>query len=268
MNKNNNIVFHAIAGDIIGSYFEFENDIQDLTQVSDKQFESLFFPTDETFLTIAVLRAMFPTGKKTKLDFEYFKQQLSSEFKRSVETYPMGNYGSMFLEFIDGTTKEVQSSGSGCITKLSPVFQFVYGDKLKKAFAYFISKETHNSEIAIKSIKALMSIMGDIELSPERLKQRTRTIQALNNGIDIGYSNDADVNLQRALIAFNSGDSFKEVMNECLTLPGDSDTICSLAGMIASGYDIPPILRLRIINILERDLAKEDFDLLRNLDII
>jgi len=99
----------AIIGDIVGSRYEFNN-------IKTKDFE-LFGKgcTDDSILTIATADWLLSGGK-----VENFYLKYATDYP-----YPLGSYGTMFVEWIHrsrrGIIQPYNSCGNGSAMRVSPV---------------------------------------------------------------------------------------------------------------------------------------------------
>lgn len=135
------ILLNTIAGDIIGSKYEFNN-------IHTKDFELFqddMYYTDDTVLTIATVDALIEINKRyteESYDFiEDIEEKLINIFKEKYYTY--GNkyndskllYGSNFLKWLSNSYEKAypyNSFGNGSAMRVSPycmVFKINKGSK-------------------------------------------------------------------------------------------------------------------------------------------
>lgn len=101
----------AIIGDIVGSIYEFDN-----IKTKDFQFfnERMEF-TDDSILTIATADWILHGGEPGDYYYRY-----ATEYP-----YPMGSYGSMFIEWVHcvsrGIIQPYNSCGNGSSMRIAPV---------------------------------------------------------------------------------------------------------------------------------------------------
>ena len=61
--------------------------------------------------------------------------------------------------------------------------------------------------------------------------------------------------MPQAFVCFFEGDSFEDVIRNCVSIGGDSDTIAAIAGGIAEGYyKIPEWMSMEVRSYLPDDL--------------
>ena len=71
------------------------------------------------------------------------------------------------------------------------------------------------------------------------------------------------VSLPQALVCFFEGESYEDVIRNCISIGGDSDTIAAIAGGIAEAYyGIPDTIRNQVWNYLPPILTRvcRDFE--------
>ena len=132
----------AIAGDIIGSVYEWNN-------IKTKQFD-LFDPkcffTDDTVLTVALAEAILNDNDYAGLMKAYYKR------------YPDSGYGGSFHDWAGSqSSKPYNSWGNGAAMRISPVgFAFSnLEDVLNKAGQF--TEITHNHPEGIKGAQATVA---------------------------------------------------------------------------------------------------------------
>lgn len=135
----------AIIGDIVGSIYEFDN-------IKTKEFP--FFDerkeyTDDSILTIATADWLLNGGKVENYYLKY-----ATDYP-----YPLGSYGTMFVEWIHrsrrGIIQPYYSCGNGSAMRVGPV-GWVFDTENKTLDAAKVSAEcTHNHPEGIKGAQAV-----------------------------------------------------------------------------------------------------------------
>lgn len=240
----------AIAGDIIGSVYEFG-------RIKTKEFP-LFGPesdfTDDTVLTVAIAQAILTDGdyRKAVLDFG--------------RRYPDAGYGGNFLIWLsEKDPKPYNSWGNGSAMRVSPVgFAFDTVDDVLREAAR-TAEFTHNHPEGIKGAQAtalavfLARTARDKELIRKEIADRfgyelTRTVD------DIRPSYRFDESCQRtvpeAIIAFLESTSYEDAVRNAVSLGGDSDTLACITGGIAEAFcgPVSPTIRRHVQEILTPEL--------------
>ena len=254
MNTQN--MLGAIAGDIIGSVYEFRN-------TKSMDFE-LFTPwsnfTDDSVMTLAVAKWLVE-------DKMHSSDSLIRCMKELGNRYPNAGYGGNFRFWLRQEKPQPYNSwGNGAGMRVSPVG--LYAKSLDEALtlAAISASVSHNHPEGIKGAQAIAS---SVFLCKEgKSKQEIKEYVETSFGYDLNRTiNDIrpqycfDVSCQgsvpEAIIAFLEGNSFEEVIRLAISLGGDSDTIGAMAGAIAACcYEIPDYITEKCNNILTDDLRE------------
>ncbi len=239
----------AIAGDIIGSVYEWHN-------IKTTEFP-LFDPrctyTDDTVLTIAIADAIL-SG-----------EEYGPKLKEWYRLFPGCGYGSGFRRWAAHDTGQRHSMGNGSAMRVSPVgFAF---DTLQEVLeeAKKSALPSHNHPEGIKGAQAAASAIflartgnnkNDIKSYMEKTfgYNLTRTL----DDIRPRYRFDATCpgSVPEAIIAFLESNNYEDAIRKAISLGGDSDTIACIAGGIAEAfYGIPDAIRIRALEKLDDKLA-------------
>jgi ADP-ribosylglycohydrolase len=220
----------AIAGDIIGSVYEWNN-------IKTKEFE-LFSPqcffTDDTILTVALADSIM-TGTPYVDNLKTFYEQ-----------YPNGGYGGSFHKWAQSSdSKPYNSWGNGAAMRISPV-GYVYDDLdtvLLKAAEF--TEITHNHPEGIKGGQSTASaiFLARTGKSKEEIKDYIETAfqYDLSKHVDeIRPSYKFDVSSQgtvpQAIRAFIDSTDFEDAIRTAVSLGGDTDTLACITGGIAQTF--------------------------------
>lgn len=242
----------AIAGDIIGSVYEFR-------QIKTKDFP-LFRPecafTDDTVLTVAIAQAVLTDGdyRKAVLDFG--------------RRYPDAGYGGNFAVWLHSPDpKPYNSWGNGSAMRASPVgFAFDTVDDVLREAARS-AKFTHNHPEGIKGAQA--AALAVFLARTERSKDLIRSDIAARFGYDLARTVDEirpsyrfDESCQRtvpeAIVAFLESTSYEDAVRNAVSLGGDSDTVACITGGIAEAFygAVPARVRAKVRRLLPPDLLE------------
>jgi ADP-ribosylglycohydrolase len=242
----------AIAGDIIGSVFEFNN-------VKTTDF-NLFNPgstyTDDTVLTVAVADCII-NGK-----------DYAATFKEYGRRYPDAGYGGSFLRWLfSESTAPYNSYGNGSAMRVSPVgFAFqTLGDVLAEAERS--AAATHNHPEGIKGARAAAAaifLARQGRPKPE-IKQYLQDQFAydLDRTLDqirphYRFDETCQGSVPQAVIAFLESADYEDAVRKAISLGGDSDTIACITGGIAQAYYgmIPTLIAGTVRAILPPELLQ------------
>ncbi len=244
----------ALAGDIIGSVYEFQN-------TWSTEFD-LFTPwtkfTDDSVMTLAVAKWLIEDENHSISHLIRCMQLLGRQ-------YPRAGYGESFGFWLRQENPQPYNSwGNGAGMRVSPVGLYAKSLDETLKLAALTASVSHNHPEGIKGAQA---IAASVFLCKEgKSKQEIRQYVEdtfgynLNRTIaEIRPNYYFDVSCQgsvpEAIIAFLEGNSFEEVIRLAISLGGDSDTIGAMAGAIAACmYPIPDEIAERCNGILTEDL--------------
>ncbi|WP_455667159.1 ADP-ribosylglycohydrolase family protein [Phocaeicola sp.] len=243
----------AIAGDIIGSAYEFNN-------VKTKDFP-LFGDcssyTDDSIMTVAVADWLLHGGELAKVMQHYGNKYPD----------PMGGYGGRFAMWLhEVNPKPYNSWGNGAAMRVSPVGW--YFDSLEETLR--VAKETaiitHNHPEGIKGAQAVAGaiFLARNEKSKEYIKEfveKSFGYDLNRNCDDIRLNYEFDESCQgtvpEAIIAFLESRDFEDAIRLAVSLGGDSDTLACITGGIAEAfykYGMPCGIRDKVRILLDDDL--------------
>ena len=254
----------AVAGDIIGSTYEF-------TRMKDYDFELLpeeSRVTDDTVMTLAVAQWLYQYDK-----VGHTKERLVDCMKNLGLAYPYAGYGSMFNAWLwREESYPYGSYGNGAAMRVSPIG--LYARTLEEAMALsIISAEVSHSHP--EGIKGAQAVAAAVWMANKWFpKYAIRDYIESTFGYDLSRTIDEirptykwDSSCQRsvpeAIIAFLDGRDFEDVVRLAVSLGGDADTQAAIAGGIAAcAYPIPE----HIAEECERRLPTELLEIMRNYE--
>lgn len=248
----------AIAGDIVGSVYEFQGT---------KKFDFPLFNensrfTDDTVLTLATAFSLMNDG------------DYAANYRLFGRMFPRAGYGELFNRWLGSDNpKPYNSFGNGSAMRVSPVGFFLDEEKDVLAEAAKSAAVTHDHPEGVKGAQAvalgvfLARQGGDAATIRSELSGRF--------GYDLGRSTASirpryafDVTCQgsvpEAIICFLEADSWERAVRLAVSLGGDADTMACIAGGLAqAAYGQPPAeVTDRARSILTRDLLQilDDFE--------
>jgi len=240
----------AIAGDIIGSVYEFG-------RTKSKDFP-LFGPgsafTDDSVLTVAVAQAILTDGdyKRAVLDFG--------------RRYPDAGYGGFFAGWLRSPDpKPYNSWGNGSAMRASPVgFAFDSVEEVLRE-AQRSAEFTHDHPEGIKGAQAtalavfLARTEWDKDLIRTEIRSRfgydlDRSVEDIRPGY--GFDESCQRTVPEALVAFLDSVSYEDAVRNAISLGGDSDTLACITGGIAEAFygPVPNVIVEQVKGILPADL--------------
>ena len=237
----------AIAGDVIGSVYEWNNlktaDFQPL-------FQRFSHPTDDTVLTCAVAEWLLRGAG----------DDLPDRLKLWFRQFPQAGYGPRFAKWAMASTRSPYDSwGNGSAMRVSPVgFAFAtLEDTLHQASRS--AEVTHNHPDGIKGAEATAACIflarsghskDEIRrLVADRFRYNlSRTLDEIRPTYYFDVSCQGSV--PEAIIAFLESTDWEDAVRKAVSLGGDSDTIACVTGDIAAAFygGVPRLLRNEVRN--------------------
>ena len=242
----------AIAGDIIGSVYEWDN-------IKTKDFvlftQRNFF-TDDTVLTVALADSIL-TGKP-----------YDENMRRFYSWYPDAGYGGRFRQWAKNSDLGPYNSwGNGAAMRISPVGFACddLGTVLQKAKEF--TEVTHNHPEGIKGGQATAAAIflarqgktkDDIKTYVEEQFDYDLSRHVDDIRPDYKFNESSQETVPQAIRAFIDSTGFVDALRTAVSLGGDSDTLACITGGIAQAYygGVPEDVQIRVYRILD-DRLKE-----------
>ena len=246
-------IFGAIAGDIIGSSYEFNN----VKSLDFELFTDDTYFTDDSVLTMATMYALLYSADYTKVYHSFGRK------------YPHRGYGGNFKDWlIADNPKPYNSWGNGSAMRASPIGWYCNSVDDVLAEAKKSAEVTHNHPEGIKGAQAaaLAVFLARTGKSKEKIKEAItkqfgydldRTIDEIRPGYDFDVSCQGSV--PEAIIAFLESVDYENAVRLAVSLGGDSDTLAAITGGIAEAFyrEIPEDITDFVRIILGPDLMKD-----------
>lgn len=223
-------IIGAIAGDIIGSIYEWHN----VKTTDFPLFTNLSDFTDDSVLTLATMDAINSSGCYEDNYLEFGKR------------YEGRGYGGGFAAWLrDPDRKPYNSWGNGSAMRVSPIgWAF---DSLAKTLeeAKFSAECTHNHPEGIKGAQAVagsifLARTGKSKADIKNFVESTfgynlnRTIDEIRP--DYKFHVSCMKSVPEAIIAFLESKDFENAIRLGISLGGDSDTIACITGGISEAF--------------------------------
>lgn len=239
----------AIAGDIIGSIYEWDN-------IKTKEFplfgEGCDF-TDDSILTIALADTIL-TGTPYAENLKNFVRKYP---------HPTGAYGGSFTAWVARADSQPYNSwGNGAPMRISPA-GYAFDDLetvLKKAEAF--TAVTHNHPEGIKGGQSVAAaiFMARNGASKDDIREYitarfgydlTPTLDQIRPAYRFDESSQGTV--PPAIRAFLESTDFEDAIRNAISLGGDSDTLACITGSIAEPFygGVPEPIRKKVYSILD-----------------
>lgn len=236
----------AIAGDIIGSVYEWENCKSEEFEL----FQRYSQPTDDSILSVATADAI--------LTDEMFAER----YRYYANRYPDKGYGMSFTGWAQNPLAGPYNSwGNGSAMRVSPIgWAYNSLDKTLE-MAKKSAEVSHNHPEGIKGAQAIAAAIWLARKGNDKDFIKDFIVKTFSYDLDrkiedIRPMYEFDVSCQgsvpEAIIAFLEGDSFEEVIRKAVSIGGDTDTIACMAGSIAETiYEIPVEIEKEVFKRME-----------------
>jgi ADP-ribosylglycohydrolase len=254
------LILGSIAGDIIGSVFEFSNVKTDNFDL----FCQLSTFTDDSVLTVATMDAILN------------KRSYVESYQMFGRNYPHRGYGGNFSSWIHSNNpKPYNSWGNGSAMRVSPVGWYANSLDEVMAEAERSAEVTHNHPEGIKGAQSAAAAVYMARNGKSKDEIKGFIIDTFGYDLDrkiddIRPDYIFDVSCQgsvpEAIIAFLESTDFENAIRLAVSLGGDSDTIACITGGIAEAYysNIPE----SIVNNLFRILPEEMIDIIDRFSMV
>lgn len=246
-------ILGAVAGDTIGSVYEFEN------------CRSTHFPlftegsceTDDSVLTFATMDVLLNNGDYTKTYQEYGRNYPD----------PLGGYGARFSLWIDSDDpKPYNSWGNGSAMRVSPIgWAFdTLAETLEEAKRSAIVSHDHPEGVKGAQATAVAIYLGRTGKSKEEIKKFIteefgynlhRKIDEIRP--DYYFSESCQQSVPEAIIAFLESHDVEHAIRLAISIGGDSDTIACITGGIAEAFygEVPEPIVQKVLEILPKEFV-------------
>jgi ADP-ribosylglycohydrolase len=244
------ILLGAVAGDIIGSRFEWHPTKSEIFPLLNPNCHF----TDDSVLTLAVADAL--------LDDKNYQQKIL----QFAQLYPDAGYGGRFRKWMHaGGGEGYNSFGNGSAMRVSAIGWACEDENevLQEAEASAIV--THNHPEGIKGAQAIALAI----LLARKKVDKSSILKRISNQFeyDLDFTLDDiraeyhfDVTCQgtvpAAMVAFNESQNYEDAVRKAIALGGDADTLAAISGAIAEAYygAVPTWLEEEIRNFLSPHL--------------
>ena len=223
---------------MVGSRFEFHNRLS-------KEFDFLSPAcefTDDTVMTCAVAQALMDSRE----DFSDLQEKTVAAMQRIGRRFPDCGYGAHFIRWMfSEDPKPYDSCGNGSAMRISPVgFAARDVDEARRLSAA-VTCVSHNHPEGMKGAEAtaVAIVLARMGKSKEEIRSVMEGYYDLSTTVAEyrlhwnGHGREiCQVSLPQALACFFGGDSYEDVIRNCISIGGDSDTLAAIAGGIAEAY--------------------------------
>lgn len=250
--KTSNTILGAIAGDVIGSVFEWAN----IKTTRFDMFNPKCFFTDDSVLTIAVADAILNKKDFSRTIWEYGNK------------YTGRGYGGRFHGWLSNEDRKPYNSfGNGSAMRVSPV-GFAFDDlDCVLEMAKKSAEVTHNHPEGIKGAQAVAAAIFLARTG--KTKQQIKTYITGEFGYKLDFTIDeirphyefnetCQDTVPEAIAAFLESTDYENAIRLAVSIGGDTDTIaCITGGMAAAFYgEIPKEIADFVIDRLPEEFVE------------
>ena len=259
--KNYPALIGAIAGDTIGSIYEFNN----IKRTDFELLQPSMNYTDDSLMTLAVADWLLQRGHQ---DDDAHLLTNTMRYWASNYPCPMGGYGGGFYRWLlSPSPKPYNSCGNGSAMRVSAVGYAAETIDEALDLAKRSAEVTHNHPEGIKGAQATAAaiFMARTGSSKEEIRDYVEQHFGYNlhrtcDEIRPTYHFEASCQgtVPEAMVAFFDSHDFASAMRLAVSLGGDSDTLACITGGIAAAYynDIPQKIVDFVVNNLPTDLVE------------
>lgn len=253
-----NTIIGAIAGDVIGSVYEWNN----IKTTEFPLFNEKCKFTDDSVLTMAVADCILNKKDYSLTIWEYARK------------YTGRGYGGMFRQWITESTRlPYNSFGNGSAMRVSPV-GFAYetlSETLDQAAA--TAAVTHNHPEGIKGAQAVATVMFMARNGSDKETIKNFITETFNYDLsksideirpDYKFNPSCQGSVPQAIQCFLESSDYESAIRLAISIGGDSDTIACIVGGMASAYykHIPQEIIDFVYGLIPEEYKKliEEFD--------
>jgi ADP-ribosylglycohydrolase len=246
------ILIGALAGDIIGSVYEFHN----IKTTDFPLFIDRSRYTDDTVMTLAIANKILKESPYER-ELQHFGRQ-----------YPKSGFGTYFKGWIfSDNPKPYNSYGNGAAMRVSPI-AYAFNDINEVLSEAKRSAEiTHNHPEGIKGAQAIAAAVFMARKGSSKDEIKGYVSQNFNYDLkrsikDIRANYHFDETCQgsvpESIIAFLESQNFENAIRIAVSIGGDSDTVASITGAISEAFykDVPEEIKKTVIKLLPDDLLR------------
>ncbi|WP_408069492.1 ADP-ribosylglycohydrolase family protein [Butyrivibrio sp. JL13D10] len=231
----------AIIGDVSGSRYERLNHKSKEFELLDKRCH----PTDDTIMSLAVAKAIL----ECEGNWEELSEKAVSAMKELGRAYKNAGYGKSFIGWLsEENPKPYDSYGNGAAMRVGPCGFAASNIPEVKELSAAVTKVSHNHPEGMKGAEAtaIAVFMAKSGRSKDEIRgyieEYYYKIDFTLDQIRASYKFDSSCqgSVPVALEAFFEASDFEDAIRNAISVGGDSDTIATIAGVIAEAfYGIP-----------------------------
>jgi ADP-ribosylglycohydrolase len=248
-----NCILGAIAGDIIGSPYEYNN----VKSLDFELFTDETYFTDDSVFTIATMYALL------------YRSAYSRAYKQFGKIYPHRGYVGMVKSWIYSDNPKLYNNwGNGSAMRVSPIGWYCdsIDDVLAEAEKSAIVTNNHADDINGAQAVAVAVYLARTGKTKDEIKEFIidKFDYDLCRKIDeirplYRFSESCQGTVPEAIIAFLESTDYENAVRLAVSIGGDSDTIAAMTGGIAEAFykEIPEDITDFVQVILGPDIMQD-----------
>ncbi|MBO4730753.1 MAG: ADP-ribosylglycohydrolase family protein [Bacteroidaceae bacterium] len=253
MKRRIEAIIGAIAGDIIGSAYEFRGVEPEMFRLFDEPCSY----TDDTVLTVAVADWLATPGSELR-DF----------LIRYAHKYYDAGFGPHFARWcMKKNPQPYYSCGNGSAMRVSAVGCMANSVEEAMRLAKESAMPTHNHPEGIKGAQAIAVavVLARQSKTKEEIKKElqglfdydlTRSYQDLYEG-DYVFNVLCQTTVPEALISFFESESYEDCIFKAVLTNKDTDTAAAVAGAVAGAYyGVPDEIKTKAMSYLPQEMVE------------
>ena len=233
-------MYGAIAGDMIGSVYEFNS----IKTTEFPLFSRRSHFTDDTVMTVAVAEALMETADLS--DLAAVRAAVVKSMQRWGRKYHDAGFGGTFYHWLDKRDPQPYGSfGNGSAMRVSSVGWLADDADQVRELARATADVTHDHPEGVKGAQATAAAIYMARKG--KTKDEIRKVIEDEYGYDFSgslaeirphyhFEVSCQKSVPEAILCFFEGDSYESVVRNAVSLGGDADTQAAIAGAIAEAY--------------------------------
>jgi type I restriction enzyme M protein len=192
----------------------------------------------------------------SKEDYSDLEEKTIAAMQRIGRQFPNCGYGARFIHWMfSDDPQPYNSCGNGSAMRISPVGFAARDVEEAKRLSAAVTRVSHNHPEGMKGAEAtaVAIVMARQGKTKEEIRAVMEGYYDLSASVDEyrvnwrGHGREiCQVSLPQALACFFEGESYEDVIRNCISVGGDSDTIAAIAGGIAEAcFGVPGELKVR-----------------------
>lgn len=262
-------LYGAILGDIIGSPYEFDCEVDGVKKTKNFTFFKGYAKfTDDTVMTVAVAEALLSVERNA--DEKTVCNALIKSMQKWGRKYPYAGYGTRFCHWLEETNPKPNNSyGNGSVMRVSSVGWLYDTLERTREVARWTAQVSHNHPEGIKGAESIASaiFLSRNGATKDEIKKYIETEFGynLNRTLDeirpnFHHVEGAPETVPEAITAFLESTDFEDAIRNGVSLGGDADTVTCIDGSIAEAfYGVPQ-------NLIDECRKRIDAEMLEVLD--